>query len=43
MTRAARVGGATGDPLDVNVWLALAIEEHPHHLAAAMPRRHGIE
>lgn len=24
-----------GDLLDVNVWLALAIEEHPHHLAAA--------
>ena len=24
-----------GDLLDVNVWLALAIEEHPHHRAAA--------
>ncbi len=24
-----------GDLLDVNVWLALAITEHPHHLAAA--------
>lgn len=23
-----------GDLLDVNVWLALAIEEHPHHRAA---------
>ena len=31
-----RAGTATaGDLLDVNVWLALAIEEHPHHLAAA--------
>ena len=34
MTRAAPGGAATGDLLDVNVWLALAIEEHPHHLAA---------
>ena len=25
---------AIGDLLDVNVWLALAIEEHPHHPAA---------
>ena len=25
----------TGDLLDVNVWLALAIQEHPHHGAAA--------
>ncbi len=25
---------AAGDLLDVNVWLALAIEEHPHHAAA---------
>ena len=25
---------ATGDLLDINVWLALALEEHPHHLAA---------
>jgi len=24
----------TGDLLDVNVWLALAIDEHPHHRAA---------
>jgi hypothetical protein len=24
-----------GDLLDVNVWLALAIEEHPHHQSAA--------
>ena len=27
--------GLAGDLLDVNVWLALAIEEHPHHVAAA--------
>ena len=27
--------GVAGDLLDVNVWLALAIEEHPHHHAAA--------
>jgi Predicted nucleic acid-binding protein, contains PIN domain len=26
---------AVGDLPDVNVWLALAIEEHPHHEAAA--------
>ncbi len=26
---------SAGDLLDVNVWLALAIEEHPHHRAAA--------
>lgn len=26
---------ARGDLLDVNVWLALAIEEHPHHRSAA--------
>ena len=25
---------SAGDLLDVNVWLALAIEEHPHHGAA---------
>jgi uncharacterized protein len=34
-----RAGAATtataGDLLDVNVWLALAIEEHPHHRVAA--------
>jgi len=29
------VRSAAGDLLDVNVWLALAIEEHPHHRAAA--------
>ena len=38
MTKRA-AGAATrptaGDLLDVNVWLALAIEEHPHHIAAA--------
>ena len=28
-------GGPGGDLPDVNVWLALAIEEHPHHRAAA--------
>ena len=27
--------GFGGDLLDVNVWLALAIEEHPHHRTAA--------
>lgn len=26
--------GATGDLPDINVWLALAFEEHPHHEAA---------
>lgn len=31
-TTAAPFGG---DLLDVNVWLALAIEEHPHHPSAA--------
>ncbi len=31
----AATGGLAGDLLDVNVWLALAIEEHPHHRAAA--------
>ena len=30
----AATHSATGDLLDVNVWLALAIEEHPHHPAA---------
>jgi uncharacterized protein len=25
---------AKGDLPDINVWLALAVEEHPHHLAA---------
>ena len=32
---AAAAQGVAGDLLDVNVWLALAIEEHPHHPAAA--------
>ena len=32
---AARARGVAGDLLDVNVWLALAIEEHPHHQTAA--------
>ena len=32
----ATLKGPPGDLLDVNVWLALAIEEHPHHRAAAM-------
>ena len=27
--------GSRGDLPDVNVWLALAIEEHPHHRAAS--------
>lgn len=31
---ARRPAGGLGDLLDVNVWLALAIEEHPHHEAA---------
>lgn len=26
---------ATGDLPDINVWLALSIKEHPHHVAAA--------
>ncbi len=30
----AAISSAAGDLLDVNVWLALAIEEHPHHSAA---------
>jgi uncharacterized protein len=33
--RPTRVAATDGDLLDVNVWLALAIEEHPHHVAAA--------
>ena len=32
--RAESGAGSTGDLLDVNVWLALAIQEHPHHKAA---------
>ena len=37
MTRGlgATVPAGAGDLLDVNVWLALAIEEHPHHPIAA--------
>ena len=29
-----RPGRATGDMPDINVWLALAVQEHPHHAAA---------
>jgi hypothetical protein len=29
-----RGGGASGDLPDINVWLALAVQEHPHHAAA---------
>ena len=32
---AAASAASAGDLLDVNVWLALAIEEHPHHRLAA--------
>lgn len=35
MTERGAGGSRSGDLLDVNVWLALAIEEHPHHQAAA--------
>jgi len=35
MTERGAVVSRSGDLLDVNVWLALAIEEHPHHPAAA--------
>jgi toxin-antitoxin system PIN domain toxin len=31
---AATTTATAGDLLDVNVWLALAIEEHPHHRVA---------
>lgn len=31
----APIPASAGDLLDVNVWLALAIEEHPHHPIAA--------
>jgi hypothetical protein len=31
---------ASGDLLDINVWLALAVQEHPHHEAA---RRYWAE
>lgn len=34
-SRVATPGAGGGDLLDVNVWLALAIEEHPHHTMAA--------
>jgi uncharacterized protein len=27
-------GKVTGDLLDINVWLALAVQEHPHHASA---------
>ncbi len=30
-----RAGGARGDLPDLNVWLALAVQEHPHHAVAA--------
>jgi toxin-antitoxin system PIN domain toxin len=30
-----RHGGVQGDLPDLNVWLALAVEEHPHHAVAA--------
>ena len=41
-TAGAAAPGAAGDLLDVNVWLALAIEEHPHHgPAAAYWSRHA--
>ena len=30
----AWVAGAQGDLPDINVWLALAVQEHPHHAAA---------
>ncbi len=33
--RGPSIAAAAGDLLDVNVWLALAIEEHPHHRTAA--------
>jgi len=29
-----RPGSAKGDLPDINVWLALAVQEHPHHAAA---------
>ena len=35
--------GVAGDLLDVNVWLALAIEEHPHHRPAASYWGSGAE
>ncbi|MDP1902558.1 MAG: hypothetical protein Q8K96_19230 [Rubrivivax sp.] len=31
---APAAGGDHGDLPDVNVWLALAVQEHPHHAAA---------
>lgn len=35
-----RPGGSGGDLPDINVWLALAVQEHPHHAAA---RRYRAE
>jgi hypothetical protein len=35
MTRSGPVAGAAADLPDVNVWLALAVQEHPHHAAAS--------
>jgi len=32
--RVAAVAGPQGDLPDVNVWLALAVQEHPHHATA---------
>lgn len=34
LRRGGRLPQTAGDLLDVNVWLALVIEEHPHHPAA---------
>jgi hypothetical protein len=34
----AAVAATTGGPLDVDVWPALAIEEHPHLRTAAFER-----
>jgi hypothetical protein len=31
-------GATPGDLPDINVWLALAVQEHPHH---AQAQRHG--
>ncbi len=35
-----RPGASGGDLPDINVWLALAVQEHPHHAAA---RRYRVE
>jgi toxin-antitoxin system PIN domain toxin len=40
---AATATATAGDLLDVNVWLALAIEEHPHHRAAATYWAGGVQ